>query len=172
MNFLYTPNDIAVFLLKADFTLSDENDVIHDLWKNGVHIAKKYKKDEALFKRHIRAELASYTQGDETDELELIMRDVDASFTIRNPEYEQDYIFQYFKVICLELMYIYGKDYHKIKLRHLLRQFGYKRRSPQIMDHIKRAIKTLSLVIYLARYVRCEIDNIGIDEMVIIRLKR
>jgi len=171
LNWLYTPRDIAIFLLKANFTLSDENAVLHAIWESSEHIKKEYAQDEVLFRRAVRAELDSFTQmDDETDELEMIMRDANLSF-VRRTEEEQDYIFGYFKVIRLELMYIKGKDFHKIKLRRLLRQFGYKRRSLQLVERVNNTLSELSLVPYLRGYEPCDINAIGIDDMIMIRLK-
>jgi hypothetical protein len=173
LNYTYTPNDIAVFLLKADFTLSDEQVILHDLWETGKHIARKYLRDEALFKWHIRAKLASYMHNKDGDlsELALIMRDVDPDFVLKNPEYAEDYILQYFKVIRLELMYINGRNYYKIKLRRLLRQFGYERRAQSIVQNINRALTLLSLEPFLRGYAPTDIMSAGLNDMIMIRLK-
>jgi len=171
MNFTYTPNDIAVFLRIANFPLSDEQMVLHNLWTEQKHISKEYRLDEAAFRRKVRLEMTAYDLRDDMDELDLIMRDVDPDYIQSNPTFAQDYVLQYFKIIRLELLYIEGRDYCKIKLRRLLKSFGYKRRSQALVENINHALTLLSLTPYLKGYVPCEIASIDIDNMIMIRIK-
>jgi hypothetical protein len=177
MNYHYSPNDIAIFLLNADFPLSKEQSVIHEIWKSGKHIGGKYKHDEALFKAHIRAEMFALLMmldremENEWDELELIMRDVDLDFIMKDPAFAEDYILHYFKIIRLELMYTEGKNYRKIKLRRLLWQFGYRRRSKYLVQDVNRALTLLSLTPFLRGYEPTDITSADLDDMIMIRLK-
>ena len=173
MSFIYTPDDIAVFLLKANFPLRYEQTVLHNLWTEQTHIATKYRRDESTFRRDVRQAAASYAlDGDSgLDELDLIMRDVDPNYTLLSPYDEHDVILRFFKVIRLELLYIEGRDYYKIKLRRLLKQFKYKRRSQTLVQNINHAMTLLSLSPYLRGHVPCDISSIDIDDMIMIRLK-
>ena len=171
MNYIYTSNDIAVFLLKANFTLKYEQTILNHLWKEQNHIDHKYSQNKLLFLREIRFEMASYTFENDFDELDLIMRDIDPDYVTLNMEREHDFIMQFFKVIRLELFYIQDKDYYKIKLRRLLKRFGYKRRSKSLIQHITQTLTVLSLTPYLRGYTSCDIAMIDIDAMVMIRLK-
>lgn len=107
---------------------------------------------------------------DDLDELNLLMRDTEHSLCIDGTINKQGIIESYFKIIKLEFMYVPKKDYSKIKLRRLLKMFGYKRRSAQLVDSIKRTLGALKLKTYLRGYVPCDIAEIGIDDMVMIRL--
>jgi len=171
MNYTYTPNDIAVFLRIANFPLSDEQLVLHDLWVEQEHIPEEYRLDEAAFRRKVRLEIAAYDLRDGMDELDLIMRDVAPDYIQLNPTHAQNFILQYFKIIRLELLYIEGRAYCKIKLRRLLKSFGYKRRSLALIQSINHAMTLLSLTPYLKGYVPCDIASIAIDDMIMIRLK-
>jgi hypothetical protein len=97
------------------------------------------------------------------------MRDTGHMFCVDGVLNEQCIIEEYFKIIKLELAYGKGKDYRKIKLRRLLKVFGYKRRSVQLVDNIRRVLGALKLKTYLRDYVPCDIAKIGIDDMVMIR---
>jgi len=173
MSYTYTVNDIAVFLLVANFKLSDEQKTLHKLWREQKYIDEKYLHNEAAFKREIRRERALIMPGvlDDLDELDLIMRDVDPNYELFNSNYERDAILQFFKIIRLELLYIENRDYYKIKLRRLLKHFKYKRRSQALIQNIKHAMTLLSLTPYLRGHVPCDLALIDIDDMVMIRLK-
>lgn len=171
MNCIFTPDDIAIFLLKADFTLSDEQMVLYSLWEEQKQMTSKYRNDKFSFIREIRREMVSYKYKNDMHELDLIMRDIDPDYILLTPKDEHDFIFQFFKIIRLELLYIERKDCYKIKLRNLLKRFGYKRRSQSLIKNITHSLTLLSLTTYLRGYVSCDVQNIALDDMVMIRLK-
>ena len=171
MKYLYTPYDIAVFFFAADFTKSIERAVLHDIWKNG-NLPDKYRKDESLFRRHVYHDLSKFDGSlDDVDELNLLTRDTEHAFCIDGAVNEQGIVESYFKVIKLELTYLKGKDFRKIKLRSLLKQFGYKKRSAQLVAGIQHILDALELKTYLKGYVSCDIAEIDIDDTLMIRLK-
>ena len=173
MKLYYTPYDIAVFLIATNFTRSDERAVLKDIWKNNsIPIPDIYQHDEITFRKKVNFEIAKFdgVLGD-IDELNILLKDTEHSLSVENTIDERSIIESYFKIIKLELTYIYNKDCRKIKLRRLLKAFGYKRRSPQLVANVQRALNALGLKTYLKGYVPCDIAKINIDDMVIIRLK-
>ena len=172
MNCVFTPDDIAIFLLKTDFTLSDEQMVLYSLWEEKRQMTPKDNHDKFAFIREIRREMTSYKYKEDMHELDLIMREIDPDYVLLSPKEEYDYIFKFFKVIRLELLYIMGKEYYKIKLRNLLKRFGYKRRSQSLINHITQSLTILSLTTYLRGHIPCDVKTIALDDMVMIRLKQ
>jgi hypothetical protein len=172
----YTAHDIAIFLLVSNFTQSDERAVIRAIWEdNKLSIPAEYRQDYSLFRRHINLELSKHDGAlSDIDELNMLMRDAGRSFNVDgdiNEQGIQGVIESYFKIIKLSLIYIEGKEYRKIKLRSLLKKFGYKRRSTQLVDYTQRTLMELGLKTYLKGYTPCDISEIGIDDMVMIRLE-
>lgn len=173
MKYLYTPYDVAVFCLYADFTSSDERVIVSDIWENSKGaIPAKYRDNLSLYKREISLERFKLEdmQGD-LDQLNLLMSDTEHAYCVDGTLDEQGIIESYFKIIKLSLTHIEGCDYRKIKLRRMLRQFGYKRRSPQLVASIKRTLSALELKTYLRVYVPCDVSDIDVDDMIMIRLK-
>lgn len=72
------------------------------------------------------------------------------------------------KIIKLNLMYTPRIDHKKIKLRTLLKEFGYERRSAKFVDSVNRTLKNLGLETYLKKYKKCDIK---INDVIIIRLE-
>lgn len=172
MSYTYTPNDIAVFLLLADLPIQKEQIVLRVLWeREKPHFSSGYQSNETLFKRHVHSELSAYCSGDALDKLVLFLSDSGDKFQALSPEFEQSIIWHYFKVVRLELSYIEGKDYHKIKLRRLFKQFGYKRRSSALLQNIQSVLDELSLQTHLKGRISCNIADVDIDDMIMIRLK-
>jgi len=164
----FTPRDIAAYLLKADLPRFRENEIIADLFQeHSDEIVYDYRSDFIKLRRHVYEKMILLEMNvEEYEETQLIMRE----FQIEKSESEPDYFGAYFKYIKLKLLYS-GNGYHRIKLRTLLKDFGYKRRSAALMESISRTMQALHLQAYLKQYEPCDLSEISIDQMVVIRLK-
>jgi hypothetical protein len=173
VKYFYTPSDLAVYFLISDFAVSDERQIINFLWERQQSaILPEYRTSIRFFRNSVYNKISEYDCTlDEIDELNLLMQDMDYSFTDED-FIEQGIIESFFKIIRLQLTYTPNKEYRKIKLRTLIGRFGYKRRSAILIDYIDEALKTLGLVTYLRGYVPCNIAEIKLDDTVIIRLKQ
>lgn len=164
----FTPQDIAVYLLVADLPRFREDEIIADLFQAyNNDIVYDYRNDLLKLRRHVYEKMILLEMNDEEyEEAQLIMRE----FQIEKSESHPDYFGAYFKYIKLKLLYS-GKGYHRIKLRTLLKDFGYKRRSAVLMESISRTMQALHLQAYLKQYEPCDLTEISIDQMVVIRIK-
>lgn len=92
---------------------------------------------------------------------------------VLDPKYRQDKnkLEAFFRFIKLRLTYTENCLFIRLKLRTLLRNFGYKRRSVSLVNDIKRSMKELKLEAYLRDYQPCDIADIDLDDVIIIRLK-
>ena len=146
----FTPQDIAVYLLVADLPRFREDEIIADLFQAyNNDIVYDYRNDLLKLRRHVYEKMILLEMNDEEyEEAQLIMRE----FQIEKSESHPDY-------------------YHRIKLRTLLKDFGYKRRSAALMESINRTMQALHLQAYLKQYEPCDLAEIPIDQMVVIRIK-
>ena len=173
--YLYTPKDIAIFFNYSDFRKSDEKIVREDLWENrNMVLEPKYRKDKKKFineisKYMVILSLKEYKK--ELEEINIIFEELGSEYEMNLLEREEYYVEAFFRFIKLRLTYIENCSFIKIKLRTLLRNFGYKRRSENIVENIKRTMKSLRLECYLRDYQLCDINEIDIDDTIIIRLK-
>ena len=74
-----------------------------------------------------------------------------------------------FKELRLRILYINRKGFAKMKLRTLLSELGYKRRSPNVIGYIYNCFLFYHIQTTLKGNVPCSIDTIDIDDMVIFR---
>jgi len=171
MNLLYTPRDIAAFLNFSNFTQSDERLVLNDIWEDNALIQSEYRKNKALFKRHVYAELSKYGGGFDIGELKMLSQGTELEFSVENETYEQAVILRNLKTIKLGLNYtdIYIHQF-EIKFRNLLKAFGYKRRSAKLVENIKTTLSALELKTYSKENLLCDIANINLDDIIMIRL--
>lgn len=75
----------------------------------------------------------------------------------------------FFKSVRLRILYGGGKDYVRIKRRTLMARYGYKRLSQALVEHFNQCIYFYHLQPYVRDGVECQIENVGIDEMIIFR---
>lgn len=171
--YLYTPYDIALFFKWADFTRSDEVSVRNSIWEDG-NIAAKYKSNMRLFIRDIERcleQMDNTNYFNEAESINSVLSDIGSNFTIENVIDEEATIDSFFRIIKLKLSYCDGISYVRIKIRTLLREFNYKRRHPLFVEKLKKSMKSLGLVTYLRGFELCDIGEVNIDDMIIIRLK-
>lgn len=164
-----TPQDAAVYLFLENVSHKRKNEILCDLFENyNQMIVRDYRKSYLQFKQCVMNLLNVYELDDATyNEAELIVKETEnTEFYI---DEEEDCFAAYFKFIRLQLMYS-GISYRKTKLRNLLRDFGYKRRTPQLTSNMNNAINTLGLKTYRRAYEECDICSAGLDDMIIIRL--
>lgn len=167
----FTPYDIAGYLLYSDFPYKQNNEIIEDLFKNhNASIVYPYRLDFLSLKSKT-ADLIILlgTDGEILNEAELILKELNDS-KLNNNECELDYFGAYFKLIKLQLLYS-GITYRKIKLRTLLKDFGYKRRTSSLLININYALRAIGLCPYLKKYKHCDLRKVKLDDMIIIRLR-
>ncbi len=163
-----TPQDAATYFFIENFSHKREREILLDLHEyHNQMIVWDYRHEHLLFKQSVMNLLTLYELDDRTyNEAELILREVDSTI---EADTDADYFGAYFKLIWLQLMYS-GISYRKIKLRTLLRDFGYKRRSEALTSSMIRALNALGLVTYLRNYEVCDIRDVKLDDMIMIRL--
>ena len=172
--YLYTPQDIALFLDYCNFKLSDEKFLKENLWDNrNSLIEPRYRKSKYKFFKAIslcreRCEALDYE--DEVQVINRILKEIGSSYEITELEKDENYIEAFFRFIKLRLVYIKGCTHVRIKLRTLLRNFGYKRRSETLIKNIKRTMKALGLQYYLKGNKPCDISEVKLDDILVIRL--
>ncbi len=76
----------------------------------------------------------------------------------------------FFMFMRLRILYVDNQNYERMKLRTLLRNYGYKKRSPAIVDHINRCLIFYHIQPYLRDYEQCDIGKVDIDDMITFRV--
>lgn len=166
--YLFTPHDLAIFIRIEDLTRSRQAEILTNLFdEHNAEIVYPFREDFTLFRKAVNDLLIRYgTNYNDLDEAQMIMDEVNGSSTEITSD--PDYYGAYFKLIKLRLLY--KVDYCKIKMSTLLSNFGYQRRSAQLVTRIKRAINKLGIVPQIRGYETCDLSKVKIDTMIIFRL--
>ena len=171
----YTPDDIALFFSFSDFALSEEKFIRDDLWKkrnevlNLEIIDNKYKWIKKINQMQLKYDEESFIT--EVKVINKIMNELGSSYVITDSIEDGCYISAFFRFIKLRLTYGTKCEFIRLKLRTLLKELGYKRRTSTLVVKIKQAMESLQLDCYIKGYEKCDMGLIDIDNMIIIRLK-
>ena len=77
----------------------------------------------------------------------------------------------YLKRMRIVILYHGKQDYVRVKLKTLLRAYGYRRRSAKLITFLKQGMERYGLVSYLRGNQRCDIEEIRLDDMISFRVK-
>lgn len=173
--YLYVPRDIAFFLKECDFTLSTEKKIKDAIWEERYEVLDpRYRKDKNKYIKEISNILNQYEDRylyKEIQDINKVLEDIGSSYIVEEYNQDEQYVEALFRYIKLKLTYTSNVSYVKLKLRTLLRQLGYKRRTVQLTDDINRCLTSLKLETFLRDYEKCDIATINIDNTIMIRLK-
>jgi len=75
----------------------------------------------------------------------------------------------FFKSMRIRILFVGKQDYTRIKLRTLLKAYGYQRRSEKLLAYIKECLTFFHLEPFL-RGEPCEINEISLDDMITFRI--
>lgn len=163
MIIVFYASDVAKFLLEADFKVRNERKIISKIYHK-VPIGEAI--SERGFSRRISMLLL--TDVEERQELRDFYQDMSIPLSLQEYE-EEELVRLYFKNIYLHLNFNDDCKYRKIKLRSLLKMFGYKRRSEQLVNNIEKTLETLEIKTYLRGNEPCSISTASLDDVIIFK---
>lgn len=140
---MYKPKEVAMYLKLSDLSYSKERAMIE----------KIYPQDTLHYERLVDAQLELLGEG------------------LPSISNQDEALWSFFRVIKLRLVYNDDCEFIRVKLRTVLKEFGYKRRSDKLMNEIQVILDELQLDTFLKGYVSCMMKDIALDDFVMIRLK-
>lgn len=170
----YSALDIAVFVSGMDLSCREESRVIENIWSGENELlSSRYRNNLRQFILDVRYWLNYFCEKPVLDrEFPAVQKDLsrlEHSFQVG--EYISDFsdLDLFFKSIRIRILYC-GEKYVRIKLRTLLARYGYKRRTPQLMEHIEHSMQFFHLEAALRGGVPCSIRDIALDDMLTFRV--
>ncbi len=172
---LYSALDLAAIISSMELTSREESHIIDVIWEEEkAFFAEQYRRDKRKFILDIRYWMHYFHEKPILDrEFPAIQKDLAYGKHIVNIEqYINDYadLDLFFKSVRIRILYGKGNEYVRIKLRSLLTQYGYRRRSPLLLQHINRCMLFYHLEATLRGGVPCDIETCGLDKMLTFRI--
>lgn len=175
MGLPYTALDLAVLLSLRDLGVREEAALLERFWaeERGV-LAPEMTKSRRAFLLDVAYWSLYLREKPSIDrEFPMIQRDAaDCGARLSESEFLSDFsdLDLYFKEMRFRLRFFSDCGYIRIKLRTLLKRYGYRRRSTKLLNHLEQCMAFYRLNPYLRGSVPCKLSEISIDEMVVFRL--
>ena len=171
----YSALDIAVFVSCVHLGCQDESKMLNSIWEGEkAFLAKPYRTNKRKFILDTYHWIQYFYDKAVIDkEFPVIQKDLAHSdLDLQAEQLTNDFsdLDLFFKSIRIRILYEQGKDYVVIKLRTLLKQYGYKRRSALLLQYINHCMLFYHLEATLRGGVPCDIKDADLDQMMIFRV--
>jgi hypothetical protein len=173
-NLYYTPFDLAVIINGMRFGIKKESEIIDFVWKtqqNFIH--PKYRNSKRNLVQGIYYWEYYLQNKPEIDrEFPTVQNELSAvGAELSECEYIRDFsdLDLFFKNLRLRILFDNKKGYVRLKLRTLLKAYGYLRRSQKLVNHINDCISFYRLKPCLRDNIPLDIQTVDIDEMITFR---
>lgn len=172
---LYSALDLAAIISSMELGCQEESHIIDLIWENETpFFADQCRTDKRKFILDIRYWTHYLYEKPLLDrEFLAIQKDLEhGNHDVNVGQYTSDYsnLDLFFKSVRIRILYGNGNPYVRIKLRSLLTQYGYKRRSQLLIQHINRCMLFYHLEATLRGGVACDIETADLDKMLIFRV--
>lgn len=171
---LYSPFELALII---QFHRMDSERYIELLQNIHRHdnsfIQPEYRQDRKKFILAVMDKLnfisTPETYMSERSDIEKDFTDFGLINSSKTDDAEHTFSHLIFKELRIRILYINRKGFAKMKLRTLLSELGYKKRSPNVTRYIYDCLLFYHIETTLKGSVPCSIDTIDIDDTVIFR---
>ncbi len=85
---------------------------------------------------------------------------------------ENQHVERFFKSVRLQLLFLPGKAYVRAKLRTIMKEYGYKRRSEKFQQYLEECLKYYRIKVFLKGGNEIAIRDAKVDDMLILRIMR
>ena len=171
----YCALDIAIIISSMQLGCRDESRILDRIWEGEkAFLDIRYRTNQRRFILETYHWLQYFYDKPIIDRESLaIQRDLEhANRTLRTDQLTSDFsdLDLFFKSIRIRILYGDGHDYVRIKLRTLIKQYGYQRRSRLLLEHINRCMLFYHLEAALRGGVPCSIEEEDLDQMLTFRV--
>lgn len=171
----YSALDIAIIVGNMQFGCRDENRILDLIWVGEKDLlATQYRTNQRKFILDTYHWLQYIYDKPVIDkEFTAIQKDLkNSNRVLQKEQITNDFsdLDLFFKSVRIYILYAGENNYVRIKLRTLLKQYGYKRRSQLLLKHINRCMKFYNLEATLRGGVPCYIENIDLNQMLTFRV--
>lgn len=172
---LYSALDLAAIISSMELGCREESRMMGLIWEGEKSfLSSPYQTNRRKFFLDIYYWMHYFYEKPILDrEFPAIQKDLqNGQHAVDMNQYMSDYsdLDLFFKSVRIRILYGSGKDYVRIKLRSLISQYGYQRRSQQLIGHINQCMQFYHLEATLRGGIACDIAACGLDKMVTFRV--
>ena len=166
---------VACFVLGQDMGSRSQMEFLEKMYNHEYeYLPPRYKQDKKLFVSDVLMFTDYLIDKDKIDaEFPAIERDFQyVGKYLEKEDLLSDYseMDMFFMLLRLRILFANKTGYARMKLRTLLKHYGYKRRSSQINERIRDCLLFYHIQTFLRDGEECDIREIDIDDMITFRI--
>lgn len=170
-SYLYSPYELAIIIQFHGMSNTDYIKLLKDVFHHdNLFLQPKYRNSERHFILSVMNEL--YCLSDDESyfsEQAMVEQDMKAlGLPNQSGEHKQTFSHLIFKELRIRILFINKRNCARMKLRTLLSELGYKKRSSNVLNYIFDCLLFYH-IIALRNNSTCDIRTIGLDEMITFR---
>lgn len=168
---LFTALDVACIVNNLDLTVKSSAELVRKIfYEDNDFIAPKYKDDYRKWFIDI-CYWSNYLYDKVTFDKEFpaIQKDCGGLLNEKNFVTDDFNLELFFKLLRVKILYVGEKNYVRMKLRTLLSNYGYKRRSKEFIAYVKESLKFNGIDATFHGEL-CDVSEISLDDMITFRI--
>lgn len=172
---LYTALDVAAIISNMELGCQAESQMIDKIWEGEqTFLQPQYRGHQRQFILDVRYWLNYFYDKPILDkEFPILQRDVmSQDMVLDSSQFTHDCsdLDLFFKQVRIRILYGGGQPFVRLKMRTLIREYGYKARSKALMEHINRNLLFYHLEGCLRGETNCDLKEIKLDQMITFRV--
>ncbi len=167
----YTALDVACIINDFELTVKSSAELIRKIfYQENFLLAQDYKNNYRQWLLDIRYwEGYIYDKVTFDKEFSAIKKDCGGLLAAENFVADNFNFNLFFKTLRIKILYIDEKNYSRMKLRTLLATYGYKRRSKDFIDYVKKCLAFYKIQTFFRGEI-CDVAEINLDAMITFRI--
>ena len=172
---LYSPYDLACIICEHKMSVQEGAAFLKKVWqKDNTFLQDRYRDDLKRLYLDV-AYCSDYlcNKGDVCEGSFELNEEADFfNKVIKENKFEKEAfeINLFFKSERLKILYINQTKYTRLKLKTMIKKFGYERRSKILTRYINKRMSFYHMQAYLRGNEKCNIEDINLDDMLTIRI--
>ena len=174
-SYLYTPFELALIIQHHALDCNKYMDLLHSIYQNDKSfLLPEYRNNQKKLFLDVMDNL-NYINNTENylSEIEAIEKDSEVLGLVNNysgDNLRDSFNHLIFKELRIRILYINTRGFACLKLRTLLSELGYKRRSPHIIQYIIDCLNFYHISVSLRGNISCDIKSVLIDDTIVFRI--
>lgn len=173
-----TPQDLAIIFNELNLGIKMQMKIVNDIWKYDRWILENQFVGENEKKSFIQAVLYQVDYLYNKEEIDYSLQNIsdnakELGYEINFSAFTEDLygISEYFKRIWIQLKFINKYGYSRAKLRTILKQYNYKKRTEKFCTYMIQCMKFYGIQSY-EKGLFCDIRDVSLDTMITFKLIR
>lgn len=171
---LYDATTLARIIIEKDMSVTKTQKFLSDVWEyEKEFLCLEHRFNKKQFMLDVMDEV-NYWQNKDAFDKEMMAVNQDFQSIGSECQYtaEEDYydLRSYFMELRLRMIFLDNQDYVRMKLRTLLHNHGYKRRTSGLNAYLKQCMYFYHIETYVRGGEPCDIEEISLDDMITFRV--